>query len=136
MWSASDGVIKGVELGLNYTLLIPNNAAIDEAIANGDLPATYKPTSTLEIDQVKRFVQYHIIRNTFAIDGKKTGVFETLCKDIEGTIQGITVVQNQAASLQIRDNNDSITSADIANSNRLGQRLLVHSLNGYLRNGI
>ncbi len=136
MWSASDGVIKGIEVGLNYTLLIPNNAAIDEAIANGDLPTVYKPTDVFDIDRVKRFIQYHIIRNTFAIDGKKTGAFETLCKDVEGTIQGITVTLNQTNSLQVRDNEGNLVSADVANSNRLGQRILVHSLNGYLQNGI
>lgn len=136
MWSESDGVIKGVELGLNYTLVIPNNEAIDEAIANGDLPAVPNPTSVLDIEKTKRFIQYHIVRNTFAIDGKKTGAFETLCKDIEGTILSITITQNQTNSLQIRDNANQVTSADVTNSNRLGQRLLVHSLNGYLQNGI
>ena len=136
MWSETDGVIKGIEVGLNYTLLIPNNEAIASAIINGDLPANPATTDVIQQEQIKRFIQYHIIRNTFAIDGRKTGAFETLCKDIEGTTLGITVTQNQTNSLQVRDTNDRVVSADVAHSNKLGQRLLVHSLNGYLQNGI
>lgn len=136
MWSETDGVINGVEIGLNYTLLIPNNDAIAAAVANGDLPANPATGDVVEQERIKRFIQYHIIRNTFAIDGKKTGVFETLCKDIEGTTIEITVTENQATSLQVRDTNNGVVSADVSNSNKLGQRLLVHSLNGYLQNGI
>ena len=123
-------------MGLNYTLLIPNNEAIASAIINGDLPANPATTDVIQQEQIKRFIQYHIIRNTFAIDGRKTGAFETLCKDIEGTTLGITVTQNQTNSLQVRDTNDRVVSADVAHSHKLGQRLLVHSLNGYLQNGI
>ena len=134
LYSATDGVIKGVEVGLNYTLLIPNNEAMEQAIADGVLPASERTTNPLEIEKIKRFLLYHITRNSFAIDGKKTGAFETLCKDIEGAAQSITVVSNQPNMLQVRDIAGRTIEADIAHSNELGQRVLVHSLKGYLQN--
>ncbi|WP_437920487.1 fasciclin domain-containing protein [Sphingobacterium sp. LRF_L2] len=136
LWSASDGVISGVEVGLNYTMLIPNNDAIDQAIANGDLPSVVNSTSTLDQDKVKRFIQYHIVRNTFAIDGRKTGTFQTLCRDVAGDLQSIVVTLNQTNALQVSDNVGQTVSADVPKSNQLGQRILIHSLNGYLQNGI
>ena len=136
MYSASDGKINGIELGLNYTMLVPNNAAIALAVANGDLPASATPGDQAGKDKVKRFIQYHILKNSFAIDGKKTGLFETLCRNIDGEAQSVTVVLNQANRLSVRDNLGNTVEADVANSNQLGQRTLVHSLNGYLKNGL
>ncbi|MGJ7030130.1 fasciclin domain-containing protein [Niabella hirudinis] len=134
--AAADGKIKGIEPGLNYTMLIPNNAAIDLAVARGDLPASTAPSSLADKDKVKRFIQYHILKNSFAIDGKKSGVFETLCKNIDGDAQDVMVVQNTTSQLSVRDNVGNTVAADVANSNLLGQRVMVHSLNGYLKNGL
>lgn len=136
MYSASDGKINGIELGLNYTMLIPNNTAIALAVANGDLPASTAPSDQAGKDKIKRFIQYHILKNSFAIDGKKTGLFETLCRNIDGEAQSVTVVLNQTDRLSVRDNLGNTVDADVANSNQLGQRTLVHSLNGYLKNGL
>lgn len=136
MYSASDGKINGIELGLNYTMLVPNNEAIAQAVANGDLPSSTKPGDQAGKDRIKRFIQYHILKNSFAIDGKKTGLFETLCRNIEGEAQSVTVVLNQPDQLGVRDNSGNVVNADVANSNLLGQRTLVHSLNGYLKNGL
>ncbi|GAB3028221.1 fasciclin domain-containing protein [Niabella terrae] len=136
LYSASDGKINGVELGANYTMLVPNNAAMAQAIANGDLPASDSPGGQGEKDQVKLFILYHILKNSFAVDGKKTGVFESLCKDIDGNAQPVTVVANTTDQLQVQDNLGNTISADVANSNHLAQRVLVHSMNGYLKNGL
>ncbi|GAB3412876.1 fasciclin domain-containing protein [Niabella aquatica] len=132
----SDGKINGIELGANYTMLIPNNAAIAQAVTNGDLPAATNPSAQADKDKIKRFIQYHILKNSFAIDGKKTGVFESLCKDIEGNTQPVTVVQNTMNQLTVRDNLGNSVSADVAKSNLLAQRVLIHSMNGYLKNGL
>ncbi|HLS36896.1 MAG TPA: fasciclin domain-containing protein [Sphingobacterium bovisgrunnientis] len=136
LFSASDGIIRGVDIGANYTLLIPNNAAINAAIANGDLPPAENTTDVVLRNKIKLFLQYHITRNTFAIDGKKVGTFETLCKNVEGETLALDVIINQNNRLQIRDNQSNLVEADVANSNQLGQRVLIHSLSGYLKNGI
>ena len=136
MYSATDGIVKGVDIGANYTLLIPNNAAMDAAVANNDLPASATTTDVVLKNKINLFLQYHITRNSFAIDGKKRGTFETLCKDVEGNTQVLEVLINQNNRLQIRDKAQNLIEADVANSNQLGQRIVIHSLSGYLRNGI
>lgn len=136
LYSATDGKINGIELGLNYTILVPNNAAIAQAVTDGELPASPTTTDLAQRDKIKRFLQYHIVRNAFAIDGKKTGTFQTICRNIDGDIQAITVVTNQPSQLSVRDNMGNTISADVANSNRLAQRVVVHSMNGYLKNGL
>jgi Fasciclin domain. len=136
LYSATDGVVKGIELGLNYTMLIPNNEAIASAVANNDLPTATAPTGQADIDKVTRFLQYHIARNSFAIDGKKTGYFQSLCKDIDGNAQSLQVVLNQVNRLQLKDNKNRVIEADVAQSNQLGQRVMVHLINGYLNHGL
>lgn len=136
LYSASDGKISGVELGANYTMLVPDNAAIAQAVTNGDLPESTAPSSQIDKDKVKRFIQYHILRTSFAIDGKKIGVLESLCKDIEGNTQAVTIVQNSTNLLTVRDNEGNTISANVGNSNLLAQRVLVHSMSGYLKNGL
>lgn len=136
LYSASDGIIRGVELGLNYSMLIPNNEAIAAAVASGDLPSSPTSTSQPDIDKVTRFIQYHIVRNSFAIDGKKTGFFQSLCKDIEGDAQSIQVVDNEVNRLRLMDNLNRTIEADVSQSNLLGQRVLIHSLKGYLKHGL
>ncbi|HOZ97891.1 MAG TPA: fasciclin domain-containing protein [Niabella sp.] len=136
MYSASDGVIKGIDIGANYTMLIPNNAAMALAVSKGDLPAATNPSAQLDKDKVKRFIQYHIAKTSVAIDGKKQGVLETICKDIEGVTQPLTITLNTNNQLNVRDNLGNSISADFANSNLLGQRVLIHSMNGYLKHGL
>ncbi|WP_286734548.1 MULTISPECIES: fasciclin domain-containing protein [Sphingobacterium] len=136
LYSATDGVVKGIELGLNYTLLIPNNEAIANAVANGDLPTATAPTAQADIDKVTRFIQYHIARNSFAIDGKKTGFFQSLCKNVDGDAQSIQVAVNLVNKLQVMDNLNRTVEADVVQSNQLGQRVLIHSLKGYLKHGL
>jgi uncharacterized surface protein with fasciclin (FAS1) repeats len=136
LYSVTDGVVKGIELGLNYTMLIPNNEAIASAVANNDLPTATAPTAQADIDKVTRFIQYHIARNSFAIDGKKTGYFQSLCKDIDGNAQSLQVVLNQVNRLQLKDNKNRVIETDVPQSNQLGQRVMVHLINGYLNHGL
>jgi len=136
LYSATDGVVKGIELGLNYTLLIPNNDAIANAVANNDLPASSAPADQASIDKITRFIQYHIARNSFAIDGKKTGFFQSLCKNVDGDAQSIQVAVNLVNKLQVMDNLNRTVEADVVQSNQLGQRVLIHSLKGYLKHGL
>ncbi len=55
LYSATDGKINGIELGLNYTMLVPNNAAIAQAVADGNLPASPTTTDLVQRDKIKIF---------------------------------------------------------------------------------
>lgn len=136
LYSASDDRVQGMELGLSYTMLIPNNEAIQQAIVNGDLPSSPTTTDPAERERINRFLQYHIVRNSFAIDGKKTGQFQSLARNPAGELMTLTVVANQSNSLVVRGNDGADVSADVSNSNGLAQRTMVHVLNGYLKHGL
>jgi len=131
MYKASTGEVTGVSVGLNYTFLIPNNAAIDAAIANGILPSSPTTADVLQIEMVTKFIKYHIVKNSFAIDGKKTGAFESLYEDVNGK-QVVNVVTNTNSSVTLTDNAQRTTSTILNDSNKLGDRILIHSLNSYL----
>lgn len=150
--------LLNVQLGANYTVFIPTQAAMKQAVIDGYLPGTtagsgaaktfvsftYNPSSSTDKDLVTRFIQYHILNGiSIAPDGKKGisgSTFPTLLKNVAG--DALTVVTfNQPGNLTIRDsqartvglvppNNNSYFPAT---SNYLGNRVLFHQIDGYLR---
>ncbi|MBK7100132.1 MAG: hypothetical protein IPH58_19905 [Sphingobacteriales bacterium] len=62
LYSATDGKINGVELGLNYTILAPNNEAIAKAITDGRLPSSPTTTDLLQKDKIKDFYNTILLR--------------------------------------------------------------------------
>lgn len=127
-YTSATGEISGVSLGLNYTLFIPNNAAMTAAVTAGLLPAT--PSS--DVDKVSKFIKYHIIKNAIAIDGLKNGTYETLFKDADGVINTITVSNNSKTGLSVKGNKGNTATTDLINSNVLSDRKLIHSINTFL----
>ncbi len=78
--------IAGLQLGSNYTVLIPTRDALKRAVVDGFLPGTttgtgsakqwasftYNPASTTDKDLVARFIKYHILKDiAIAVDGQK-----------------------------------------------------------------
>ncbi|MES2279016.1 MAG: fasciclin domain-containing protein [Bacteroidota bacterium] len=150
--------ILGLQLGANYTIFIPTQAAMKQAVVDGYLPGTttgtgaakvwasftYNPSSSTDKDLVSRFIQYHILNGiSIAPDGKKgvNGVtFPTLLRNVAG--DALTVVTfNQPGNLRIEDsqarfvnliapNNNSYFPAT---SNYLGNHVLLHQIDSYLR---
>lgn len=131
MYTAGTGAITGVAQAVNYTLLIPNNSAMAAARTNGLLPA-FPFSGQVNIDKVKNFIKYHIIKNSFAIDGKKTGTFESLYKDLDDVVHVVKVTENTPSNINITDDANKIVTTDYTNSNLLGNRIVIHSLNNYL----
>lgn len=150
--------LLNVQLGANYTVFVPTQAAMKQAVVDGYLPGTttgtgaakvfasftYNPSSSTDKDLVTRFIQYHILNGiSIAPDGKKgvNGVsFPTLLKNVAG--DALTLVTfNQPGNLTIRDSQartigltaPNNTSYFPATSNYLGNRVLLHQINGYLR---
>lgn len=132
--------IQGVSLGVNYTVFIPNEAAIRQAVKDGLLPGTvatgipnYAPSDGNDITKVTKFIQYHILnRTTIATDGVKGGNYETLFKDSNGDV-GTIAVTNQLNNLSVTDMNGRTSTVVNANSNVLSNRTLIHQINGYLK---
>ena len=149
LYNASTRKIEGVEAGTPYTFIVPNNAAIVNAVKAGVLPGNvttgvpnFTPTAQVDRDLVTNFIRYHIIVNkTASNDGLTTGLYETLRKNSqdEKTFVGIS---SAAGSLSFKDNttvNTPVTGErPAANfipslSNNLADRSLIHLVDNYLK---
>lgn len=132
--------IQGVSLGVNYTVFIPNDAAIRQAVRDGVLPGNtatgvpnYTPTGDNDIAKVTKFILYHIVnKNTIATDGQKGGSYETLFKSSSGDV-GTVFITNQVNNLTVKDMNGRTSTVVMANANVLSNRTLIHLINGYLK---
>ncbi|MBE9599755.1 fasciclin domain-containing protein [Pedobacter sp. MC2016-24] len=142
LYNATTFEINGVPLGVNYTVFVPNNAAIVQAVKDGVLPGdlvtgapTYAPTNVNDIAKINRFIQYHIISgNTIVPDGLKAGLYKTLYKDSNGNDTYVTIT-NSLNSMQVKDmkNSSPLANVVISNSNVLSNRTVIHQLDRYLK---
>ncbi|RYF63751.1 MAG: hypothetical protein EOO39_27950, partial [Cytophagaceae bacterium] len=101
-YNATTGEILGTSAGTFYTVLVPDNAAIQAAVNAGLLPGTgtgavktpnFAPTLPAQIDQVTNFIYYHIFnKKTVVPNGKESGNAETLLKNNLGDAVFVTVL--------------------------------------------
>ncbi|TKC10458.1 hypothetical protein FA048_09745 [Pedobacter polaris] len=144
LYNATTGAINGVSDGSFYTIFVPTNAAVQAAVTANLLPKlangtpNFAPTDAAEISKVSKFIQYHIIKNTVANDGQKTGVFESLLKDDSGDAAKVTVTANTNGPnvLTLRDVANSTVNVLLGptdRSNVLSNRTVIHQINTYLK---
>ncbi|MGV3706269.1 MAG: fasciclin domain-containing protein [Arcticibacter sp.] len=147
LWKASDKSILGVDAGSFYTLFVPTNEAIEDAVKAGMLPGDRTSGKPLFVaaqqtqafrNAVERFISYAIInKTTVAADGKKTGNQPTLLKDNKGDSRLLQISYQNAAnpmSMEVKDDSAAGTKATInySFSNNLTNRALIHSINKVL----
>lgn len=141
IYNATTGEITGVSLGINYTVFVPSNQAIEQAVREGKLPGTFTATTVTPnfnpadangISDVTRFIQYHILnKNSIATDGLKNGRYETLLKNSNGDILNLTI-RNEPNDLKVTDMNGGVAQVVLSNSNVLSNRTLIHQISSYL----
>lgn len=133
IYNALTGEIQGVVLGTSYTFIVPNNAAMAQAVTDGILPASNAPTLEGDRDKVADFITFHILVNkTASDDGLTTGQFETLRKDGFGEKTYITV-ESTPGTLSFKDLNYRTANYIKAQSNNLADRSLIHLVDNYLK---
>lgn len=143
VYNPTTSEIVGLQIGGNYTFLIPTKAAIQQAVRDRALPGTpatgvpnYNPSSNEDKALVARFIQFHILDGvSIAPDGKKSptgGDFATLLKNALGDKVNVTIV-NQPGNIRIIDNQGQQANTILANSNYLGTRALFHQIDKYLK---
>ena len=140
LWDAANFAIVGTAAGNFYTILIPTNAAIVNAVKAGLLPGTkatgvptFAPTVPADRDLVTKFIQYHIINKyTVVPDGKKDGAFATLMQNSSGDPTYLTVI-NQINSMELRDAFNNSAKVILPKSNNLSNRAVIHSIDNYLK---
>jgi len=144
LYNATTGVIQGVTDGVNYTVLVPTNEAIVEAVKASLLPGNvttgvpnFTPSDGIDVGKVTKFLQSHIInKNTIVSDGQRDGVVETLYKNSDGDAVKVTITENTTTSLKIQDITGRVASVVLTpgnKSNVLANRAVIHQINTYLK---
>lgn len=135
--------ILGTSNGTFYTVFVPTNAAIVNAVKQGILPAVgaaslgvpnFAPAAgTPEADLVIKFIQYHILnKNTVVPDGRKDGAFATLLVNAAGDPTYITV-SNQLNNMKLIDMFNNTSNVVVAKSNNLSNFTVIHSIDNFLK---
>lgn len=133
LYRASDGKIDGTDLGTSYTFIVPNNAAIAKAVADGVLPASPTTTNAGQRDLIADFIRYHIIvTRTASNDNLTNGLFETLRRDSKGEKTYVNI-NSEAKNLRFSDNSGTTANFIPASSNNLADRSLIHLVDNYLK---
>lgn len=133
LYRPADLTIDGVSSGGAYTILMPNNSAIQAAIDADLLPSNPATADVAERQAIDNFLKYHILTNVnIAPDGNQeilSGI--TLLKDIndESLIVG---VQNARNNLRIVDQGGRSIPVENNVNLYIGNRIVLHELNGYL----
>ncbi|MBC8053903.1 MAG: fasciclin domain-containing protein [Sphingobacteriaceae bacterium] len=150
MYNNVTGAINGVELGLNYTILIPTNEEVRQAVADKILPGvatsslilpTYAPADEAEKAKVERFIRYHILNKvTIVPDGNslRKGLRETLLKNQLGDPIPVEITVNTTTTLKLKDGfgRESTVIQPTGNaleSSLLSNRTVIHQIDKYLQ---
>jgi uncharacterized surface protein with fasciclin (FAS1) repeats len=144
VYTAATGEITGTVAGSLYTVFVPSNAAIMQAVKDGVLPgsvATGIPNLTASTwtppqrEDVNRFILYHILNKRTLIPNGNingSGSFETMLKNTVGEVLPITVI-NLPGSIQITDMNNRRANVVVPKSNNLSNRAVIHLIDNYLK---
>lgn len=137
IFNSSTGDILGVGAGVFHTVFIPSNAAIAQAVVDGELPASITPSAQADKDKVVNFILYHILpKFTIVGNGKEEGSFESLYKTLNGDATVLTISNKpQLTEFTVTDMSGR-TAAIInsAGSNVLANRAVIHEIDNYLKN--
>ena len=92
-----------------------------------------KPSSPEDKDKVANFIRYHILqKETVVTDGKKEGGYLTLLQQESGATAAISIT-NSLGSMQVTDMKSGTVNVDVANSNNLSNRAVIHLIDGFLK---
>ena len=142
IWNNTTKEITGVANGTFFTLFIPNNASIMNAVKDGLLPGnttTGVPVfaqasqTNLQREQVVRFIYHHFLdKRTVAADGEESGSIPTLLKTNLGDPINV-FVNNAPGSLVLTDMTNRTGNVISAPSTYIGNRIVIHLINNYLK---
>jgi uncharacterized surface protein with fasciclin (FAS1) repeats len=134
MFNGTTGDITGVSSGVFHTFFIPSNTAIQQAVADGKLPANIAPPAILDKEKVINFIRYHILPKFSIIgNGKEEGPFESAYETDFGEVGVLTISNKPGIEFKITDANGRTANVVNGNaSNVLGNRAVFHEIDNYL----
>lgn len=133
LYKPADRVIDGVAGGSAYTLLLPNNDAIQQAIDAGILPDDPLSGAIQDKFRIESFIKYHILTNVnVAPDGNQDIISAiTLLKDTNDDSITINLV-NRVGDLRFVDRHNRSIPVVYRTDLYLSDRIVLHELDGYL----
>lgn len=138
MYDATSGSIAGTAPGSFYTIFVPKNDAVRQAIADGLLPGTaaapnYTPTSTDEKVMVEKFLQYHILdKRSVIADKRDEGAFNSLLKNGAGDAVPI-IISYSGNTMELTDAFGRKARLVTTESNQLSNRTVIHLMDNYFK---
>jgi uncharacterized surface protein with fasciclin (FAS1) repeats len=142
VYNSSTGEITGTTAGTLYTVFVPSNTAITQAVKDGVLPGnvttgvpnlTASTWTPAQKDQVNNFILYHVVaKNTVVPNVNVSSSFETMLKNSQGEVIPVTII-GTPGSMQITDVKNRKANVIIAKSNNLSNRTVIHLIDNYLK---
>lgn len=135
LFNGSTGDILGVSAGSFHTFFIPSNDAIDQAIADKQLPNTPTPSTTEAKDSINNFILYHMLPKFSIINnGKEEGTFESLYKTLNGDATTLTISNKPGTEFTVTDMHGRVANVVPGPGTEvLSNRAIIHLIDNYLQ---
>ncbi|MGC4104363.1 fasciclin domain-containing protein [Ferruginibacter sp.] len=130
--------ITGITAGSYYTVFIPKNSAIIQAVNDGVLPGTagvpnYTPTLTADKLKVENFINYHILdKRTVIANGADIGSFPSLLKNTAGDPVTFSILY-PGGVFELGDGYGRKARMVTTLNNNLSNRTVIHLIDNYLK---
>jgi len=138
LFNTATNEITGIAGGTFYTVFVPKNSAIVQAVNDGVLPGTagvpnYMPTLTADKLKVENFINYHILdKKTVVANGLDIGSFPSLLKNAAGDPVTFAILY-PGGVFQLGDGYGRKANLVTAQSNNLSNRTVIHLIDNYLK---
>ncbi len=138
LYNATTFDITGVTAGSFYTVFVPRNAAIVQAVNDGILPGTagvpnFAPSLTADKVKVENFLNYHFLdKRTIIPNGLDIGSYPSFLRNAAGDPVTFSVLY-PGGVFELTDVNGRKARLVTALSNVLSNRTVIHLTDNYLR---
>ncbi|MGG9963167.1 fasciclin domain-containing protein [Ferruginibacter sp. SUN106] len=138
LFNTTTSEITGITAGSFYTVFVPKNSAVVQAINDGLLPGTagvpnYTPTLTADKLKVENFINYHILdKRTVIANGNDIGSYPSLLKNTAGDPVTFSILY-PGGIFELGDGYGRKARLVTAQSNNLSNRTVIHLIDNYLK---
>ncbi len=138
LFNTTTSEITGLGAGAFYTVFVPKNSAIIQAVNDGFLPGTagvpnFNPTLTTDKVKVEKFIQYHILdKRTVIPNGADIGSFPSLLRNTAGDPVTFAILY-PGGVFELGDGFGRKARLVTASSNNLSNRTVIHLIDNYLK---
>lgn len=138
LFNTSTFEITGVAGGSFYTVFVPRNSAIVQAVNDGVLPGTagvpnFTPTLTADKLKVESFLNYHFLdKRTVIANGLDIGSFPSFLRNAAGDPVTFSVLY-PGGVFELTDANGRKARMVTGLNNNLSNRTVIHLIDNYMK---